>query len=452
MSEEKVSLVGRVRHFFSSGLWTHELRPGTIAAAGIRLLQLTVVIAEGFVRHQLLLRTGALTYITVLSMIPLVAMVLSVLKALGVSGNIAEYVVEEIPAVTDDTQTQLLQMIQGVEIGRLGVLGGVVFVVMTVLTLRHLESTLNDLWGVSQSRGWARRFADYLAVLIIGPLFISAALSLGTTIQAAPFVTWIASIPGVAVLYSMGLEWVPTGLFAIGFTFMYWFFPNTRVRVTSAVLGGCIAAVFFSANQYVYVAFNVGAAKYNVLFGGFAALPLLFIWIYISWAIFLMGAEICFAHQNLNQYRREIQDKPPGDAEREASGIRIVLHVARAFRDRSPPCTPEELADCVDLSVREVNGILERLMAVGILAETVRGGRGHAFQLGRPADDIALADILLGLRGERRAVVIGEDEVNDLVEGIIGELRGIESPFVDGRTLSDLMQNLSPREPALGKG
>ena len=97
-------------------------------------------------------------------------------------------------------------------------------------------------------------------------------------------------------------------------------------------------------------------------------------------------------------------------------------------------------------------GILERLMAVGILAETVRGGRGHAFQLGRPADDIALADILLGLRGERRAVVIGEDEVNDLVEGIIGELRGIESPFVDGRTLSDLMQNLSPREPALGKG
>ena len=94
MSEEKVSLVGRVRHFFSSGLWTHELRPGTIAAAGIRLLQLTVVIAEGFVRHQLLLRTGALTYITVLSMIPLVAMVLSVLKALGVSGNIAEYVVE----------------------------------------------------------------------------------------------------------------------------------------------------------------------------------------------------------------------------------------------------------------------------------------------------------------------------------------------------------------------
>ena len=128
------------------------------------------------------------------------------------------------------------------------------------------------------------------------------------------------------------------------------------------------------------------------------------------------------------------------------------LHVARAFRDRSPPCTPEELADCVDLSVREVNGILERLMAVGILAETVRGGRGHAFQLGRPADDIALADILLGLRGERRAVVIGEDEVNDLVEGIIGELRGLESPFVDGRTLSDLMQNLSPRELALGKG
>ena len=199
------------------------------------------------------------------------------------------------------------------------------------------------------------------------------------------------------------------------------------------------------------MAFNVGAAKYNVLFGGFAALPLLLVWIYISWAIFLMGAEICFAHQNLHQYRREVQDERPGDAEREASGIRVVLHVARAFRDRAPPCTSEELADCVDLSVREVNAILERLVSAGILAETLRDGRGHAFHLGRPAEDIALGDILSGLRGERRPVVMGENEVNDLVEGIMGELQGLESPFVDGRTLADLLHSLGPQNAGAQK-
>ena len=432
----------RARHFFENELWTRELRPRTLATAGVRCLQLCVVVIENFVRDQLFLRVGSLTYISILSMIPLIAMVLSVLKAVGVSGNVAEYIVEQFPAVTAEARTQLLQLIEAVDFGSLGTLGAVVFLGATILALRHLESTLNDIWGVGQTRGWARRFADYLAVVIVGPLLIAVALSLGATLQAIPLVTWLASLPGLDWLYSLCIQWVPVGLVAVALSFLYWFFPNTQVKLGSALLGGILAAILFTAAQYYYVAFNVGVAKYNALFGGFAVLPLLVIWIYASWSIVLLGAEIAFAHQNLGQYRREVQDRPVGAAEREALGIRIVLYVARSFRDRTPAFTAGELADRLDTSVRTVNAIVAQLEGAGLLSSTVGGKRGRAHQLGRPADGIFIADILNGMRGARREREGDDDGIGVAVESLLAELRGLESGLLEGRSVADLLRDL----------
>lgn len=448
MSEAKTPLVERLRTFFERELWAQDLRPRTIATAFTRFLQFSMVIAENFVRDQLFLRSGALTYITVLAMIPGIAMVLSVLKGLGVSEDLAHVIVSQIPAVTNESRQQMLDLIQGVDLGGLGTVGASVFVVTTILALRHLEVTLNDIWGVTQSRGWARRFADYLAVLIFGPFLMSAALSLGATIQAAPLFSEVASMPVIHTIYALGLEWVPVGIIAVALTFLYWFFPNTRVKLVPAVLGGVIAAILFSATQYSYVAFSVGAAKYNALFGGFAVVPLMLVWIYASWSIVLMGAEISFACQNLGQYRRDRQEHRPGTAEREALGIQIVVRVAWAFRDRKPALTASELAERVDVSVRTVNDICRHLDAAGVLSTTAAREGGTAFQLGRPAEDIRLAEILGGLRGTRRAVTLGQDEVADLVEGILGELRGLESPLSEGRTIGDLLHSLPPIDSA----
>ena len=202
MSAPNAPLLERLRTFFERELWTQDLRPRTVATAFTRFLQFIMVIAENFVRDQLFLRAGALTYITVLAMIPGIAMVLSVLKGLGVSENLAQIIVSQIPAVTNESRQQMLDLIQGVDLGGLGTVGAGVFVITTILALRHLEVTLNDIWGVGQSRGWARRFADYLAVLIFGPFLMSAALSLGATIQAAPLFSQVSSMPVIHAIYA----------------------------------------------------------------------------------------------------------------------------------------------------------------------------------------------------------------------------------------------------------
>ena len=160
----------RTQQFFTGGIWRRETRPGSIGDSALGVLQFCVMIVEGFIRDQLLLRASALTYISVLSVIPILAVALNILRALGVTENLAELAVDQIAAGMPEVRDQLLVLIQNTDLGGLGTLGAVILIGTSVLALRHLESTLNNIWSVHQSRGWARRFAHSLAVMIVGRL------------------------------------------------------------------------------------------------------------------------------------------------------------------------------------------------------------------------------------------------------------------------------------------
>ena len=246
MAEEaELSRFARIRKYIATELWTRKLRPGTWLSRGTQLLQLGVVIVDGFIRDQLLLRAAAMTYITVLAIVPLLAIILSILKGLGVSEDLGAFIVGQIPAVTPESRGQILDLVRSVNITGLGTVSAGIFIGMTVMSLRHLESTLNGIWGVSHPRSWSRRFSDYMAVMIVAPLMLAAAISLGTTLQAASVVNWLAALPVITDFYQVGLRAVPVALAGVSFTFLYWFFPNTKVRITSACLGGVVAAVLF---------------------------------------------------------------------------------------------------------------------------------------------------------------------------------------------------------------
>jgi membrane protein len=220
----------RALRFFSGDIWRRELKPGSWAESGMRVLQFAVMVVEGFFRDQLLLRASALTYISVLSVIPILAIALNVLKALGITENLAELAVDQIAAGLPETRAKILDLIQNADTGSLGTIGAVILVGTSVLALRHLESTLNDIWGVRQNRGWTRRFADYLAVMIVAPLLTAAALSLSTSLRSSSVLIWIESIPFLQAFYHLGLQRLPALLAAVAFTLLYWFFPNTRVH------------------------------------------------------------------------------------------------------------------------------------------------------------------------------------------------------------------------------
>jgi membrane protein len=439
----RAELLERARRFLGEELWRSELRPRSITAAATRALQLCVMIGEGFFRDRLLLRASALAYMATLSVIPVLVVALSIVSALGVSVNLAELAVGQITAGSPEAKQQFLRLVEGANLAGLGALGAGFLFVTTVLALRHAEATLNDIWGVRRSRNWARRFADYLAVLIVAPLFTGVAMSLAPILQSGPIVQYLLGFPVFELLYQLGLRYTPTLFLFVGFSFLYWFLPNTRVRPGSALLGGVVAAVLFTLAQKLYVEFTVNSARNNALFGGFAALPLLLTWIYLSCAIILLGSEVSFAHQNLAHYRREVQDEAPGPAEREAVGIRIAVEVARAFRDRAPPRSADWLSEKLNVPVRTVRDLLQLLEVAGIVSACAGEHPEGTFQLGSPAEEIAIAEVLAGLRGQRQGPSPADaDPASQAVRAVLGDLEASVAAVAQCRSLADVLREV----------
>lgn len=438
--------VERARRFLLRDLWRKDLDGPSLATAPIRFLQFVYVVTEGFIRDELLLRASALTYIAALSLVPALVVVLAVLKGLGVTESLVATGIDYL--AIPGAQETVLPYVRDVNLSGFGTLGAGMLFVTTVLALRHAEHALNSLWGVVRGRSWVRRFTDYLAVLIVAPLLLAIALSLGTTLNSDPLVKWLLQYPAFEALYVTGLGYAPFFLLASAFTFLYWFLPNTRVRPAAAFLGGGVAAGLFLAAQTAYVGFAIGAARYDALFGAAATLPLLLVWIYFSTAIFLLGAEMSFAYQNLASYRRDVQGEPPNAAERESLAMCLALEVARAFRDREGACTAEALALRLGVSVRVARDLLGLLERAEILSAVTPEGREPGYQLGRPPGDIAIGDILTAVRGSvglpnatQQSPLDSAREIADLVD----ELSAVSSPVAAGRSLADLLGSLPPR-------
>lgn len=406
-------------------------------------MQLSVIIGEGFVRDQLLLRANALTYLSLLALIPLIAIAVSVSTALGVNpGNMTRMILEQVAAGSPRAVEQILPLVENLNFAALGATGAAVLILTTVLAIGNVEQTFNQIWGVKRQRSWERRIPDYLAVLIVSPILLAAALSLGGTLQSQALVQRMLEVPIFAVLHDMGLRQAPFALSAFAFSFLYWFLPNTRVRVTSALLGGIVAAVLFGIAQYAYLSFNVGVMRYNTIFGSLAFLPLLMVWIYFCWAIILLGAEVAYAHQTLQLYRREVRGAPAGAAARESIGLAIAVELARAFHHGRPPWSVDSLSDHLDVPLRTVRDVTGELERAGILVPSA-GEPAGGYQIGRPLDRIRVQDVLAAMRGSRDAA-IGDAAVARVVSEALGEVDRSASQVSELRTLRDLVEELGP--------
>ena len=432
----------RIRDFLSHQLWQIEPERRSRLSA-IRLLQFAVMLIEGFVRDHLLLRASALSYFTVISLVPLLAVVVAIAKAVGFqSDDFISWLVGMISAGAPGAAAMIRSLIDRADFTGFGTVSGAVLFVTTVLALGTVEGSLNDIWGVPSGRGFARRFADYLAVLVVAPLLGGMALSLGTTLQQH----WPASnLPGFAFLSDPAVVWVPVAMLSAAFTFLYWFLPNAAVRVVSAAIGGVFAGVLVTLAQSVYVHWSIGVARADALFGGFALLPLLFAWIYVFWAIVLLGAEIAFAHQNFALYRQEVRGDAATPAEREAIALQIALDVARCFGAGLPAPVAGALADELQVPVRTVRSVSAQLVDAGILSmrEAAIPGQESGFQLGRPAEAISATDVLAAVRGQRKSAA-NRRVTAGCVEDLLAEIEDAAHKGAGDRTLAELLRLSTP--------
>ena len=145
--------------------------------------QLIVLTVRGFYSDRLMLRASALTYVTALSIIPMLGVVIAIVGALGGDETLIDFAIDQLTSVAPQVRDTVRGYAARLDFASFGTVGGAILFAMAILALRHLESTLNDIWGVTSNRGWARRFSDYLAVIVVGPISTGVAVSLATTLQ-----------------------------------------------------------------------------------------------------------------------------------------------------------------------------------------------------------------------------------------------------------------------------
>jgi membrane protein len=434
----------QVRRFLKEGLWSEVPASRWIVARAVSLLQFTIMTAEGFVKDRLLLHASALTYFTVISLIPVFAIVVSIAAAIGIDSDFADGLVEKLAAGAPGLQASIVAQIKAADFKALGGIGAALVFVLTVLGLSNVEGAFNSIWGVKKHRSWGRRFPDYLAILVVVPL-MATGLSLATGLQSEWLVQRLLENPLFSRVYEMGLQQLPWITLTGSFALMFWFLPNTSVRFTSALLGGAVAAMLVLFAQDMYLTYSVGVARAHALFGAFAQLPLLLLWIYLFWSIVLFGAELAFAHQNLASYRQELRGSSTRPAEREAIALRAALLIAHTFTESMPAETIGTLATRMGAPIRVVREVLGQLESAGILSRCGESTTEEAFQLGQPAARTHVMDILGAVRGAREAIDSAPSAA--VVERILGELDEAAAHAQGAQTLADLLAQSPQLDP-----
>jgi membrane protein len=220
---------------------------------------------------------------------------------------------------------------------------------------------------------------------------MTSSVTIFITTQIALIMDKIAFLGILSPLISVILKMLPYGIVWVLFSFLYIFMPNTKVNVTSGVLAGIVAGTLYQIVQFGYITFQVGAAKYNAIYGSFAALPLFLIWLQISWLIILFGAEFSFAHQNVDTYEFEPDSLKISRSFKRLLSLQITHLLVSYFSEGKGPLTAVQISQRLEAPIRLVHQILHELTACGIVSDTQAAEfREPAYQ---PARDISTLTI-----------------------------------------------------------
>ncbi|MFQ5486745.1 MAG: YihY/virulence factor BrkB family protein [Desulfobacterales bacterium] len=357
----------------------------------IRQLRIIALAIRGFDEDKCQLRASALTFYTLLSFVPVVAMAFGIAKGFGFEKSLEKQLLEKLPGQEEivgqvvDFAHSLLENTQG------GVIAGfgVVLLFWTVIkVLGHIEHSFNDVWEIKKARSFGRKFGDYLSIMLIAPILVITSSSVTVFIKTQiEFITREVALLGLfsSFIFS-ALKLFPYLVIWLLFTFIYILMPNTKVNFRSGLLAGIVAGTVFQISQHVYIAFQIGVARYNAIYGSFAALPLFLVWLQLSWLIVLFGAEISFAHQNVDTYEFESDCKGISAFFKKLLSLHVVHLLVKHFSSGKKPLTADEISQRLEIPIRLIRQILYELVQSDTLAET-RTNNDKTFSY-QPARDI----------------------------------------------------------------
>ena len=348
-------------------------RTGMLALL-IRTLRYPYAVIRDLGRGEINLRAMGLVYTSLLSIIPLLAFSFAILKVFGVHRDLQPIVYEFFRPVGGQTASELttrvMQFADRVSSGIVGLVGFALLAWTLLDTIKKVEDSFNFLWRVEQPRGLARRIAEYLTLLIVGPVLLVVFIGLTqATITSTPVQT-VAKMPFLQRLPGTLLSLSPYVMVTAFFTGLYMFIPNTRVRWRPALIGAVSAGVIWAAVGKMFTAFVVYSTRLTIVYAGFAFIVVALLWTYFGWLILLAGAQLSFYVQNPIYLRLGLQELRLSCVELEQLALKMMYFVGRAHLAGGPRWDVNQLSAELGLPGIAVARMAAALEQAGLLTVT----------------------------------------------------------------------------------
>lgn len=388
MMERLKEVIDNIIDFFGDTVWQDPADAGPYHIFMLQGLRVCLLTLSGFKNRLIFLHASALVYTTMLAIVPLLALAFSVLKGFGFHGRIENMLISFLTAEQQEVTNRIVEYISNTNFKALGAFGLGLLIYTVVKMMNTVETTFNNLWGITRARSVLRKISDYISVLVISPLLLVISLALIASLSSNTVVAKLSKYLVFQHFFVLFETVIPLVGIWIAFTAIYIFMPNTRVKILPGLVAGVFSGTLWGIAFQAYTQLNIGVAKYNTIYGTFAALPIFLIWLYISWLILLIGAQLSYAIQNVKSYQQEMSEYEFSNAQKEYMALNMMFQISKRFFQGHSPMTAEELSYAISAPIRVVRRIADILGNHGLLKEILSDG--HTFQ---PAKDLHLISV-----------------------------------------------------------
>ncbi len=361
----------------------------------VQFVRLVIVVARDLADGQLTLRAMGLVYTTLLSIVPLLAISFSVLKAFGVHNQVEPMLLSFLEPLGEkgvEISSRILDFIENMNVGVLGSVGLALLLYTAVSLVHKVEEAFNFIWHVSRGRSIGERFSRYISALLVGPLLIFAALGVTAAAMSLAVVREALQIEAISWLALQAGRLLPYALIVGAFTFLYIFIPNTRVRVTAALVGGLIAGVVWQTAGWGFAQFVVASTRYAAIYSSFAIMILFMLWLYLSWLILLFGSSVSFYMQYPEYLVRNGGEMRLSNRMSERLALIIMSLIGRYHLEGKTPWSLDALSRELRMPIRTVDEVLIGLRDRQILTTT--GDEPPGWLPVRDLDQVSVKDVV----------------------------------------------------------
>lgn len=437
-------MIKGIKRFFTKDLWDVSLKSlsGTKLCISyfMRICYLTI---QGFIQDKCALRAASLTYYSLMGIVPILALAFAIAKGFGYQEMLENELITRFSEQKIAIEKLIVfskNVIDKTKGSLLALLGILITGWSLIKVLNHIESAFNQVWGVKKQRSIKRKFSDYFAMMLIGPVFFVVASSV-TVFIVSKLTAFIESLPlytNLIAFFLFLLKLAPFVLIWILFTFIYLFMPNKRVPFLSALIGGVVAGTAYQILQWFFIYFQIGVTRYSAIYGSFAFLPLFLIWLQLSWLVVLAGAEICFSIDHVESYEQEKRCADISMYQKALISVWICHKAIVNLIENRKPIDDKMIQKELNIPFFVIGDITDRLIALELLTEVASKDVKSYLPVRMPSD-FRIKDVLIAISGKEEEIFLKK---NLAVKDIEKTLESF-SVLVEGSDQNKLLKDLN---------